>query len=129
MMKNTNGVSRYVDSLLYQYIITASRLYSEDVVTRPFAYNFEVFIRCNKPRHVTVFDAIPISINTLSITSIVSFLIPQSNSLLFLTSALFLLFLIPIITIASYPFMLSLLQNHWISFDSVINYLAHGLIH
>ena len=53
-MKDVYGISRYVDYLVYQYIIIASRLYSADVVTRPFTYSFDIFIRCNNSRHVTI---------------------------------------------------------------------------
>ena len=67
MMQYVDGVSRYVDSLVYRYIINASPLHSEDIVTRPFVYSFDVFIRYNTPRHVTVSNKIFISVTTLRI--------------------------------------------------------------
>ena len=70
MMRDVDGISRYVDSLVYQYISTASRLHSVNVVTRPFAYSFYVFIRCNNPYKVTAFDVLSIFITILLISSI-----------------------------------------------------------
>ena len=64
MMKDIDDVSRYIDSLVYQYIITVSRLHTKDITIRPFAYSFDVFIRSNKPSHVTAFGALSVSITT-----------------------------------------------------------------
>ena len=69
-MQDVDGVSRYIDPLLHQYIITASRLHTEDVIIRPFSYSFDVFIRCNNPRHVTASNALSVSITKSSIPSI-----------------------------------------------------------
>lgn len=70
MMKDIFGISRYVDPLVYQCIITTSRLHSTDVVTRPFTYSFDVFIRCNNLHYVTASDALSTFIATTSISSI-----------------------------------------------------------
>lgn len=70
MMKDVDGISRYVDFFVYQYINTASRFHSVDVVTRPFAYSFDVFIRCNNQYNITAFDVLSISITNLLISSI-----------------------------------------------------------
>ena len=61
--------------------------------------------------HVTASHAIFISSTTSSIPSIPTLFIPLSNSLPFFTSALLLLFLIPILTVTSCPFLLFLLQK------------------
>ena len=39
-------------------------------IKRPFAYSYDVFARFTNPRHVSVSDALSISITTASITSI-----------------------------------------------------------
>ena len=73
MMKDADAISRYVDSFVHQYTITAARLYIEDVTERPFAYIFDVFIRYTSPYYVKVPDAISISITTSFITLISAF--------------------------------------------------------
>ena len=60
-----DDVSRYVDSLVYQYIINASRLHTEYVTIRQFACIFDVFIRFNNPLHDTTSGALSLSITTL----------------------------------------------------------------
>ena len=84
MMKYIDGVSRYVNPLVYQYIITASRLHSEDVVTRQFAYSFNVLIRCNNHRHLTASNILFISITNSSIFFIRNlYFTPRSSYLRF----------------------------------------------
>ena len=80
MIKDGDSVSRYIDPLVYQYIITASRLHKKYVTTRPFAYSFDVFIRCNNSRYVTTSDVLSVSITTSSVTSIpIIYHIPIKN--------------------------------------------------
>ena len=64
MMEDIDVISRYVNPLIYQYIIPASRLHSANVVTRSFVYTFDVFIRWNNPRPVTASNVLSISITT-----------------------------------------------------------------
>ena len=57
--------------LLFTNISSPLLVYTQKGVTiRPFAYSFNVFIRCNNPRHVTASDSLSISITRLSIPSI-----------------------------------------------------------
>ena len=75
MMKYIDGVSRYVNPLVYQYIITASRLHSENIVARQFSYSFNVLIRYNNHRHLTASNILFISITNSSIFSFVIFIL------------------------------------------------------
>ena len=70
MMQDIEGVSRYIDPIVHQYTIIASSLLAEDVTIHLFAYSFDVFHRCNNPRHVTASDVLSISITTGSSVSI-----------------------------------------------------------
>ena len=69
-MQDVDGVSRYIDPLVHQYTITASRLRTEEVTIRPFASSFDVFHHCNNTCHVTASDALSISITIASSPSI-----------------------------------------------------------
>ena len=62
MIQDVDGVSQYIDPLIHRYTITASRLHTENVTERPFVYSFDVFHRCNNPRHVTASNTLSISI-------------------------------------------------------------------
>ena len=107
IMKNTDAISHYVDSFVYQYNITAARLYIEDVTERPFAYSFDVFIRYTSPHCVKVTDAISISITTSSITLISAFYhSPINFSPVFSISLIPSFFLMPIIVSYSVPLYL-----------------------
>ena len=72
MMKDVDDISHYVDSLVYHYIITASCLYSKDVVICVFAYCFDVFVRYNTPHHITTSDALSVSVTTSTIHTILT---------------------------------------------------------
>ena len=122
MMLDVDGLARFMDPLVHRYTITASRLYTEDVTERPFAYSYDVFHSCNNPRHVSASDALSLPITTSSITSI---------SALYHSPIKF----SPVFPITINPS--SLLPGHssrvssfpvippssitWISFDSVVN--------
>ena len=128
-MKYVYGISCYVDYLVYQYIITSSRLYSADVVTRPFTYSFDIFIRCNNSRHVTISDVLSISITASSISSIPTL---YHTTLRFSTvfnygSVLNMSHLDPECHVLPLPITPPSTIT-WISFDSVINYLALVLL-
>ena len=41
MMQDVDSISRYLDPLVHQYTITASRLHIKDVTIRLFAYSFD----------------------------------------------------------------------------------------
>ena len=70
VMQDFDGISRYINPLIHQYTITASRLHIEDVAIRPFAYSVDDFIRSSNARHVTTSDALSSSITISSIPSI-----------------------------------------------------------
>ena len=123
MMKYVDSISRYVDPLVYQYIITTSRLYTEDVTIRPFAYSFDVFIRCNNIRRVTDSDALSVSITTLSATSIPTLYHSSIKfSPILSTSVQFLLYLLLTLNLASYSLLYSLFPT------SLGNYLIQSSI-
>ena len=70
MMKDFDGLFRYVDPLAHQYKMTATCLHINDVTKRSFVYIFEVLIYCTKPRHFIASGVLSISINTVSSISI-----------------------------------------------------------
>ena len=70
MIKDVDGICRYVDSRVRQFNMTASHLHVEDVTTRLLVYSFNVFIRCTNPRHVTTSDTLSPFITTSPISSI-----------------------------------------------------------
>ena len=71
MMKDIDGISRYIDHFVHQYLITTSRSYTVDVTYCPFAYVVDVFCRCINPRRVTASDPFSVSLTTSLIGSIV----------------------------------------------------------
>ena len=110
MMQDIDGVSRYIDPLVHQYAITASRLHIADMTVRLFAYSFDVFIRCNNPRHVTASDALSISITTSSIPSIPTLDHTPINFSTVCNIGSILIIFIKILNVASYLFLLFLFQ-------------------
>ena len=110
MIKDVDGLSRYVDPLVYQYIITACHLHTEDVTTRPFIYSVDFCIFYNNSYRVAASYPLTISITTSSVTIIrIVYHNPiKFSSIINLTSFP----LISTLIIASYPFMLSLFQKH-----------------
>ena len=124
MMQDVDGVSWYIDTLVHQYTINASRLHAEDATIRQFAYSFDIFHRCHNPRHVTAPDALSISITIFSSPSIPTLYHSSIKFLPFFPFVLFILFnnkplniILPVPGTPSPPIT-------WISFDPVINSLA-----
>ena len=123
MIKDVDSVSRCVDPLVHQYNTTFFGLHIEDVTKYPFAYSFDVFIRCANPRHVSAADTLSLSISIVSITSISTlYHIPIKFSRVFSIS------LIPSILlpdpnprVSSFS-VIPPSNITWIYFDSVINY-------
>ena len=52
MMKNIDTLSSYINPLIYQNLVTTSIMRYEDLKSRPYAYNYNVFHSFSKPRHV-----------------------------------------------------------------------------
>ena len=44
MMKDVDGVCRYIDPLIRRYLFDAAAMRSDDIALRIFAYNFDVFL-------------------------------------------------------------------------------------
>ena len=58
MMKDVDGFCRHIDPLIHRYLVDAAVMRSDDIVLRPFPYNFDVFSQCANPRHVSHHDVI-----------------------------------------------------------------------
>ena len=58
-MKDIDAVSRYIDSLIVKYFVAAFIMRGNDVLQRPFAYDFDVFLNCLNPLHVKNADHLP----------------------------------------------------------------------
>ena len=43
-MKDVDGVCRHIDPLIHRYLVDEAVLHSADKISRPFAYNFDVFL-------------------------------------------------------------------------------------
>ena len=70
IIKDVDGISHYVDPLIYQYIITTALLHLEHVVIYPFEYSFDDLIHCNNSLHVTTSSSLLfIFVTTSSIPS------------------------------------------------------------
>ena len=129
MIQDVDGVSRYIDPLVYRYTITASRLHAEDITERPFVYSYDVFHSCNNPRYVNASDALSISITIATNPSI-----PTLYHTLIKFSTIF--SICPVLRIEHqstdcHPLPIPGAPSPsiiWISFDSVINYLAPLLL-
>ena len=128
-MHDVDGLARFIDPLVHRYTITASRLYTEDVTERPFAYSYDVFHSCNNPRYVTASDALSISFTVATHPSLPTlYHTPIKFCNIFSIS--------PVLPIENHPNDCHLLpitgapspSTTWISFDSVINSLAPLLL-
>ena len=126
MMQDIYGVSRYIDPLVHQYTITTSRLHAEDITISSFVYSFDVFHRCNNPSHVNASDALSTSTTKASIPFISTFYYTPIKC----STICSFRFVHPIqrqdtecytlpVSVTLYPPII------WISFESVINSLAH----
>ena len=62
IVKDVDDVSSYIYPLIYQYIITVSRLHTENITRRIFAYSFDVFIRYNNLHHIITSYTLSVSI-------------------------------------------------------------------
>jgi len=58
VMKDVHCVCRHIDPLIHRYLVDAAVMRSDDIVLRPFPYNFDVFSQCANPRHVSHHDVI-----------------------------------------------------------------------
>ena len=56
MMKDVDGLSRYIDVLIHRYLTQAVRMQADDVAQRPFVYSYDAFNVCSNPRRVTKTD-------------------------------------------------------------------------
>ena len=125
MMEDVDGISRYIDPLVHQYTIIASRLHTEDVSIRPFAYSVDVFHHCNNQRHVITSNVLSIS---TTITSIPSIHLLYHTPIKFSTICSFSSVpAIPRQDNACHTLLVTVIPSPpitWISFDAVINYLA-----
>ena len=59
MIKDVDAVFRYIDFLMYKYLVAAFIMCTDDVRRRPFAYKFGVFFYYSNPRHVKHVDVLP----------------------------------------------------------------------
>ena len=52
MMKDINVLSRNINSIIHQYLVTASIIRCDDLKSRSFGYNYDLFHSCSNPYHV-----------------------------------------------------------------------------
>ena len=45
MMKDVDGVSRYIDPLIRKYLVVVFIMSTDDIRLPPFAYNVDVFLK------------------------------------------------------------------------------------
>ena len=41
-MKDVDGVCRHIDLLIHRYLVDVADTHSDDIMLRPFVYNFDV---------------------------------------------------------------------------------------
>ena len=68
MIKDDDGLSKYIDILIHRYLTQASHIRPTDIAQRPSAYSFDSFISCSNPCRITTSD-ITITTETSSIFS------------------------------------------------------------
>ena len=73
MIKDFDGVSRYIDPLVHQSIMTAAHLHINNGTNRSFAFSVGGFIRCIVPRHVTASNTLSMLPSHFTPTSFPSF--------------------------------------------------------
>ena len=61
MMKDVVGLSRYIDSLFYRYLVQAYTMRAADTAQRSFAYCHDTFTSCSNPRRVVASDTIVVT--------------------------------------------------------------------
>ena len=52
-MKHVEDKPSYITHLIHRYLIAAFTIRSNDIVLRPFVYNFDVLFICSNPWYVT----------------------------------------------------------------------------
>ena len=52
IMKDIYVLSRNINSLVYQYLVTMSIVHYDDLKSRHFVYIYDVFHNCSNPHHV-----------------------------------------------------------------------------
>ena len=52
MMKDIDVLSRNINSIIHQYLVTASIIWCDDLKSRPFVHNYDLFHSCSNPHHV-----------------------------------------------------------------------------
>ena len=116
MIKDADGVCRYIDSLIHRYLVESFTMYFNDIYLRPSTDNFYVFPTCSNPRRVTLTYLSPAH-NTVSILL---------TSLIYLSSQLLPLSTVSISSLLPVPVVPS---NNiiWLSFDSVLHLFGSQL--
>ena len=121
MMKDADGLSRYIDVLIHCYFAQAAHVRADDVVQRPFVYSYDAFNTCSNPRRITT--------SNVTIVTTLYYLLPAlsiiHHSLTNFTS---------MYTVQSYSITPPISHNfyhivppeniHWLSFDLIITSLA-----
>ena len=115
MMKDVDACSRHLNTLVHSYLVTVYSMRRRDVITRPYAYRYDVFHRCTNPRRAQV----PITpfVSTSSIHYMHHTL--HHSSLHFLQSP-------TIFHMSAQPFRLNPVfitpeRITWLSFDSIVS--------
>ena len=57
MMKDVDGLGRYIDVLIHRYLTQACGMRLIDIAKRPFAYSFDSFITCSNLRRFSSSDS------------------------------------------------------------------------
>ena len=66
MLKDIDRICRYINPLIYHYLLDAATMYSKDINLQPFAYKFDVFSTYSNPRHFSSTDTTSAH-NTISV--------------------------------------------------------------
>lgn len=126
MIKDVDGLSRYIDPPSHQYIIAVFRLYVDYLVQRPIVYRCDV----SNSRRITILDAHFISISS---SSIIPIHVLNHSLILFST-----VFGSSSVSLKSHPnpnlHVLSSLNSStpnitWLLFNYVINFLTSIFLH
>ena len=56
MMKDVDGLSRYINVLINRYLTQVIRIRADDVAQRPSVYSYDTFNICSNPRRITTSD-------------------------------------------------------------------------
>ena len=110
-MKDVDTLLHHPDLLIHQYLATSSLMRCHDFQTRPFAYIYDVFNSCSKPRHVIAPSRVLIS--TSSSVPTPPILRHYSNCFLQVSSLLYL----PKTTLPTSNLVISPEQFTWLYVD------------